>query len=56
MASPTVGGSDNRGIDRNDFVIRWPDDPKTPPLKIERKHVALLHPAFDVTREWERRR
>ena len=44
------------GIDRNDFVIRWPDDPKTPPLKIERKHVALLHPAFDVTREWERRR
>ena len=44
------------GIDKTDFVIRWPDDPKTPPLKIERKHVALLHPAFDVTREWERRR
>ena len=44
------------GIDKTDFIIRWPDDPKTPPLKIERKHVALLHPAFDVTREWERRR
>ncbi len=43
------------GIDKNDFIIRWPDDPKTPPLKIERKHVAVLHPAFDVTREWERR-
>ena len=44
------------GIDKNDFIIRWPDDPKKPPLKIERKHVAVLHPAFDVTREWERRR
>ena len=44
------------GIDKTDFVIRWPDEPKKPPLKIERKHVALLHPAFDVTREWERRR
>jgi hypothetical protein len=44
------------GIDKTDFIIRWPDDPKTPPLKIERKHVAILHPAFDVTREWERRR
>jgi hypothetical protein len=44
------------GIDRNDFIIRWPDEPLKPALKIERKHVALLHPAFDVTREWERRR
>jgi hypothetical protein len=44
------------GIDQNDFIIRWPDDPKTPSLKIERKHVAVLHPTFDVTREWERRR
>jgi hypothetical protein len=43
-------------IDKTDFIIRWPDDPKTPPLKIERKHVAVLNPAFDVTREWERRR
>ena len=46
----------HRRIDKTDFIIRWPDDPKTPPLKIERKHVAILHPAFDVTREWERRR
>lgn len=30
------------GIDKNDFIIRWPDDPKTPPLKMERKHVATL--------------
>ena len=44
------------GIDKNDFIIRWPDEPRTPPLKIERKHVAILHPAFDVTRELERRR
>ena len=44
------------GIDKNDFIIRWPDEPRTPPLKIERKHVAILHPAFDVTRESERRR
>jgi hypothetical protein len=36
------------GIDKNDFMIRWPDEPKTPPLKIERKHVAILHPTFDV--------
>jgi hypothetical protein len=44
------------GIDDNDFIIRWPDEPRTPPLKIERKHVAILHPDFDVNREWERRR
>jgi hypothetical protein len=44
------------GIDKTDFIIRWPDDPKAPPLKIQRKHVAVLHPAFDVTREWEKRR
>ena len=44
------------GIDKNDFIIRWPDEPRTPPLKIERKHVAILHPAFDVTRDSERRR
>jgi hypothetical protein len=43
-------------IDDNDFIIRWPDEPRTPPLKIERKHVAILHPDFDVNREWERRR
>ncbi|MGO9418888.1 MAG: hypothetical protein ACLP25_06190, partial [Roseiarcus sp.] len=39
------------GIDKNDFIIRWPDEPLKPALKIERKHIALLHPAFDVTRE-----
>jgi hypothetical protein len=43
-------------IDKNDFIIRWPDEPRKPPLKIERKHVAILHPTYDVAREWERRR
>ena len=43
-------------IDENDFVIRWPDEPLKPALKIERKHVAILHPTYDVTREWEKRR
>ena len=43
-------------IGKDDFMIRWPDEPTTPPLKIERKHVALLHPDFDVTREWHRKR
>jgi hypothetical protein len=44
------------GVEKNDFIIRWPDEPKTPPLKIERKHVAILHSAYDVTHEWLRRR
>jgi hypothetical protein len=43
-------------IDGDDFVIRWPDEPLTPPLKIERKHIAILHPSFDVKREWDRKR
>jgi hypothetical protein len=43
-------------IEGNDFIIRWPDEPTTRPLKIERKHVAILHPAFDVAREWDRKR
>jgi hypothetical protein len=43
-------------IDKNDFFIRWPDEPLTPALKIERKHVAILHPTYDVSREWEKRR
>jgi hypothetical protein len=43
-------------IDDNDFVIRWPDEPLKPGLKIERKHVAILHPTYEVTREWEKRR
>jgi hypothetical protein len=41
-------------IDKNDFFIRWPDEPSKPALKIERKHVAILHPTYDVSREWER--
>jgi len=44
------------GVEKNDFIIRWPDEPKTPPLKIERKHVAVLHSAFDPSSEWVRRR
>jgi hypothetical protein len=43
-------------IEGNDFIIRWPDEPTTPPLRIERKHVAILHPDFDVAREWDRKR
>jgi len=43
-------------VDENDFIIRWPDEPKTSPLKIERKHVAILHPSFDVNYEWVKRR
>jgi hypothetical protein len=43
-------------VEGSDFVIRWLDEPKTPPLKIERKHVAILHPDFDVAREWDRKR
>jgi hypothetical protein len=43
-------------IDENDFIIRWPDEPLKPGLKIERQHVAILHPTYDVTREWDKRR
>ena len=43
-------------IDKNDFYIRWPDEPLTPALKIDRRHVAILHPTYDVTRELEKRR
>jgi hypothetical protein len=38
------------------FIIRWPDEQKTPPLKIERKHIAILHRSYDVNTEWHRRR
>ena len=44
------------GIETDDLVIRWPDEPRTLPMKIKREHVALLHPAFDVEREWDRKR
>jgi len=43
-------------IDGDDFVVRWPDEPLTPPLKIERKHIAIFHPSYDIKREWDRRR
>jgi hypothetical protein len=42
-------------IDENDFFIRWPDEPLKPALKIERKHVAILHPTYDVARESDKR-
>jgi hypothetical protein len=43
-------------INGKDFTLRWLDEPETPPLKAERKHVAILNPAFDVDREWDRKR
>jgi hypothetical protein len=43
-------------IDGDDFVIRWPDEPRKPPVKIERRHIAILDPSYDVTTEWQRRR
>lgn len=43
-------------INGKDFTLRWLDEPETPPLKAERKHVAVLHPSFDVKREWDRKR
>lgn len=43
-------------INGKDFTLRWLDEPETPPPKAERKHVAILNPAFDVTREWDRKR
>jgi hypothetical protein len=42
------------GFEKKDYVIVWPDDPKkSPPFKVERKHVAILHPSFDVKTEWD---
>ena len=35
--------------------IVWLDEPSTAQLKIERKHVAILHPSFDIKTEWDRR-
>jgi len=43
-------------IDKNDFMIRWPSEPKVPPLKIERKFVAILSQSFDPASEWRKRR
>jgi hypothetical protein len=44
------------GFEKKDFVIVWLDDSTIPPLKIERKHVAILHPSFDPKTEWDRKR
>ena len=43
----------HQSIDKNDFYIRWLDEPLTPALKSRRQHIAILHPEFRVTREWE---
>jgi hypothetical protein len=43
------------GFDNNDFAIVWRDEPNTAPLKIARKHIAILHPSFDVKSEWDRK-
>jgi hypothetical protein len=34
-------------IDKRDFIIRWPDEPRTIPSKVKRKHVAIIHPDLD---------
>ena len=34
------------GINKTDVVIKWCDEPKTPAFKIERKYIAILHPAY----------
>jgi hypothetical protein len=36
-------------IDKRDFIIRWPDEPRTIPSKIKRKHVAIIRPDLDVS-------
>ena len=43
-------------VSADGFVARWLDDPLKPGFRIDAKHVALLHPSFDPTREWERKR
>jgi hypothetical protein len=45
------------GIETDEFVVVWLDYPsKMPPFRIERKNVAILHPAFDLKTERERKR
>ena len=36
-------------IDKRDFIIRWPDEPRTIPSKVKRKHVAIIHPDLDAS-------
>jgi hypothetical protein len=43
-------------VSADGFVARWLDDPLKPGFRIDAKHVALLHPSYDTTREWERKR
>lgn len=33
-------------IDRDEYTLKWRDYPREPTSKRERKHIALLHPAF----------
>jgi hypothetical protein len=45
------------GVEKDEFVVVWLDYPsKMPPFRIERKNVAILHPAFDLKTERERKR
>jgi hypothetical protein len=45
------------GFEKDEFVVVWLDYPsKMPPFRIERKNVAILHPAFDLKTERERKR
>jgi hypothetical protein len=43
------------GFENKDFVIIWLDEAGTPQLKVERRHIAILHPSFDVRSEWDKR-
>jgi hypothetical protein len=36
-------------IDKRDFIIRWPDEPRSIPSKVKRKHVAIIHPDLDLS-------
>jgi len=45
------------GFEKDEFVVVWLDYPsKMPPFRIERKNVAILHPAFNLKTERERKR
>jgi hypothetical protein len=45
------------GFAKQDFVIVWLEDiKKTTPIKVKRKHIAILHPSYDVRREWDDRK
>jgi hypothetical protein len=45
------------GFEKDEFVVVWLDYPsKMPPFRIGRKNVAILHPAFNLKTERERKR